>query len=136
MPFRVGEQYTLGPEFHDDDVRAYGMTRETVLTVTEVGRDGQTARFDRIQGTWNNTNTRWFIPVVDYYIAWDENGIYVTNDGRHRLTLPEAHEIIQRDIGNANTAHIVPLRSIFQYTSDADGNITTFDHRNVQQQGA
>lgn len=104
MPFRVGEQYTPGPAWSENLLRQQGITHDTTLTVTAVQGDGSLAWFGEISGSWFDA-TGWFIPL-EHYIAWDETGIYVLDDGRHKLTFQEAQQIITRDIGNSNTVHI------------------------------
>ena len=138
MAFRVGEQYTPGPDFSDVMLREQNLTRETILTVARVeGVNSDIAYFgEQLHGGWFNINGRWFTPVEHYLVYSGDDGFYVLDGGRMRMTLQEAQDIIRRDIGPSETVHIVPLRSIFQYATDEDGNLTTTDHRNVQQEGA
>ena len=137
MVFRVGEQYTPGPMFSDADLRANNITRDTILTVTRVeGVDNNVAYFgEQLRGGWFNTGARWFIPVEYYLVYSSDENFYSLDNGRIRMTFQEAKDLVERDIGAGETVHIVPLRSIFQYNSDEDGNLNTADHR-ITQQGA
>lgn len=148
--FRVGDRYRIGPSFTNGDIAnmVAGMTRETILIVSTTTPDRRHATFVREsdgRNFWplaplNNWayDRNWFVPVPEEFllveIGHDGSVAYWVNvAGSQRMTLDQARTVVQQDCNASQELHLIPLRSVFKFSVDEDGEITETDYRNAQQ---
>lgn len=146
MPFRIGDRVTLGHGFTDGDIQrmAPGVTRQTVLICFDVNRHGS-GRFN-VETTGQNfwppgpmnfwvEGFDWFIPVPEEYLLLEMEymDLWVNGEGSQRMTLDQARNVVANDSVPGQEFNLIPLRSVFKFTVDGDGNRTETDYRNQVQ---